>query len=108
MNIHQIEDPNVYVTFLEKNDSEAVTLFKELLIGVTSFFRDPWVFESLATMAIMPMLMDRSDGAPFRVWVPSCATGEEAYSIAILIAECMDELQMHCRCIATYKFSRPI
>jgi two-component system, chemotaxis family, CheB/CheR fusion protein len=95
MNVHQIVEPKHYLRYLDEHKLEAETLFKELLIGVTSFFRDPWTFESLAKNAIMPMLKDRDDDSPFRVWVPGCATGEEAYSIAILLRECMDELKVH-------------
>ena len=86
MNLHQIEDPRDYLKYLEKNDAESTTLSKELLIGVTSFFRDPWVFELLADQVIMPRLREKIEGEAFRVWVPSCATGEEAYSIAMVIA----------------------
>lgn len=94
MNIHQIENSIDYLTFLEKNDAESMTLFKELLIGVTSFFRDSWVFDLLGDQVIMPKLREKAAGEAFRVWVPSCATGEEAYSIAMVIAECLDELHL--------------
>ncbi len=95
MNVHQITEPKHYLRYLGEHESEAETLFKELLIGVTSFFRDSWAFESLTKLAIMPMLHEKAGDATFRVWVPGCATGEEAYSIAILLHECMNELKIH-------------
>ena len=95
MNVHQITEPKHYVRFLEENAPEAELLFKELLIGVTSFFRDPWAFELLAKLAVLPMLEAKPENATVRIWVPGCATGEEAYSIAIVLRECMDDLQIH-------------
>lgn len=95
MNVHQINDPKQYLRFLEGHEPEADSLFKDLLIGVTSFFRDPWAFKSLQKNAIMPFLKAKSDDSSFRVWVPGCATGEEAYSIAILLRECMDKSNVH-------------
>ena len=62
-------------------------LFHDLLIGVTSFFRDPAAFEALRLHVIPRLLEGKPAGAPIRVWVPGCSTGEEAYSIAILIHE---------------------
>ncbi len=95
MNVHQIDEPKQYLHFLDKHDSEAETLFRELLIGVTSFFREPWAFQALAKEAIRPLLKQKTEDSQFRIWVPGCATGEEAYSIAILLRECMDELKVH-------------
>lgn len=72
-----------YARWIEDNPSEVELLFKELLIGVTSFFRDPRVWEFL-TGAALPQLLDKyPDGAAFKAWVPACSTGEEAYSLAI-------------------------
>ena len=95
MNVHQIVEPKHYLRFLDEHEPEAETLFKELLIGVTSFFRDTETFEALTRHVLMPALKSKTDDATFRVWVPGCATGEEAYSIAILLRECMDELKTH-------------
>jgi two-component system CheB/CheR fusion protein len=95
MNVHHITQPKAYLRYLDEHAAEAETLFKELLIGVTSFFRDPWAFESLAKHVLLPMLREKAPDSPFRVWVPGCATGEEAYSIAMLLRECMDELKIH-------------
>ena len=62
-------------------------LFRELLIGVTSFFRDPEAFEVLAEQAVSRLLIGKRPGEPLRVWVPGCSTGEEAYSIAMLLLD---------------------
>jgi len=64
-------------------------LFREFLIGVTEFFRDPAAFEALCAIAIPAMLADNTGADVLRVWVPGCATGEEAYSIAIAMREAM-------------------
>ncbi len=94
MNVHQITDPKQYLRFLSEHAPEAESLFTELLIGVTSFFRDPWAFDALAETAILRLLQGKSVNAKFRVWVPGCSTGEEAYSLAILLDECLEKLQI--------------
>ena len=87
--VNQIEQPADYLRFLRQNPLEVETLFQELLIGVTSFFRDPDAFEVLEQRAI-PQIIDNSrSDQPIRIWVPGCSTGEEAYSIAILFREQM-------------------
>jgi two-component system CheB/CheR fusion protein len=63
-------------------------LYRDLLISVTSFFRDTETFEYLKSDVIPDMLKRHRGDLPIRVWVPGCATGEEAYSIAILLLEC--------------------
>jgi two-component system CheB/CheR fusion protein len=87
MNVHQIESIEEYLRYLQVNPQELDALFQELLIGVTSFFRDPAAFDSLAGSALPKLLDSRPDGSDVRVWVPGCSTGEEAYSIAILLRE---------------------
>ncbi|MCC6748134.1 MAG: PAS domain-containing protein [Deltaproteobacteria bacterium] len=89
MSVHQIASLPDYVTYAQGQPAELELLFKELLIGVTSFFRDSTAFELLKERAIRPRL--HLQQAAFRVWVPGCSTGEEAYSIAILLRECLDE-----------------
>lgn len=89
--VHQIENIDTYIRYLGDNPSEARTLSKELLITVTGFFRDREAFDSLSENVIRPLIENRPANAPVRVWVPGCATGEEAYSIAILIYEQMRE-----------------
>lgn len=87
MNVHGISDPETYAHFLRENPQEVDLLFKELLITVTSFFRDAEAFEALATEAIPDLIAARPDNQPLRIWVPGCSTGEEAYSLAILLRE---------------------
>lgn len=90
MTVHQITDINQYVRYIQNNPDEIEFLFKEFLIGVTSFFRDPEAYEALKKEAIPQMLKNKKDGESLRVWVVGCSTGEEAYSIAILFRECLD------------------
>ena len=87
MRVHQVQDPLTYVRLLQERPGEIDVLLRELLIGVTSFFRDAHAFEALARQAIPRIVAERTDGKPIRVWVPGCSTGEEAYSIAILLYE---------------------
>ncbi len=93
MNVHQIEEPSSYVRFLSENPAEIDLLFKELLISVTSFFRDEAAFESLAAGPLREILESLDEGEIFRAWIPGCATGEEVYSLGILLSECMDSVQ---------------
>ena len=95
MNVHQIDEPSHYVRYLQENPHEIDILFKEMLISVTSFFRDPKAFEALAKGALLELIRSHSDGHHLRIWVPGCATGEEAYSLAILVDECLRELNRH-------------
>ncbi|QSQ26018.1 PAS domain-containing protein [Pyxidicoccus parkwayensis] len=78
-----------YVTWLESHPAELDALRHDLLIHVTSFFRDPETFEALARDVIPELLRGRDTHAPLRVWVPGCATGEEAYSVTICFLEAM-------------------
>jgi two-component system CheB/CheR fusion protein len=87
MAVNQIERIGDYVRYLQENPSEVAALFKELLIGVSNFFRDPQAFDLLARKAIPAVFENKDLGQPVRVWVPGCATGEEAYSIAMLLRE---------------------
>ena len=90
INVHQLKGPQQYLRFLHENPHELDLLFRELLIGVTSFFRDPGAFEALAKAALPGLLASRPDGVPVRVWAPGCSTGEEAYSLAMVLREQMD------------------
>jgi chemotaxis methyl-accepting protein methylase len=92
MGIHQIDGIGEYVRFLQENPQELELLFKELLIGVTSFFRDPDVWEQLKG-AILAQLANRVPSQPLRAWVPGCSTGEEAYSLAIVFKEAIDQIK---------------
>lgn len=90
MDVHQIDKIHNYVRFLQENPKETDILFKELLIGVTNFFRDVAVWENLKTK-ILPELFDKSpNGYTFRAWVAGCSTGEEAYTLAIIFSEAYD------------------
>jgi two-component system CheB/CheR fusion protein len=93
MGIHQISKMSAYVRYLQENSQELNLLFKELLIGVTNFFRDPAAWEQLRAQAIPALLADRPPGQALRAWVPGCSTGEEAYSLAIMLREALDELK---------------
>jgi two-component system CheB/CheR fusion protein len=89
MQVLKLSSVESYVDRL-RNDAEELThLFRELLIGVTSFFRDPEAFEALARTVILP-LVARRKSEDLRLWVPGCATGEEAYSLAILVREALE------------------
>ena len=90
MAVHRIERLEDYVQYLQQSSAEAVALFNDLLIGVTNFFRDPESFAVLADVGIPRLFADRSAGATIRVWTCGCSTGEEAYSLAILLQEKME------------------
>ncbi|WP_241422458.1 chemotaxis protein CheB [Candidatus Contubernalis alkaliaceticus] len=90
LGIHQINDLATYIRFLQENPQELQVLFKELLIGVTSFFRDPEAWEQLKKQAILELFATRSLDQPLRAWVPACSTGEEAYSLAIIFKEALE------------------
>ena len=83
-----------YVEYLYETPDEVKTLSREVLIGVTSFFRDPDYFQLLKDKAIQDILLHSVPEEPVRVWVAGCSTGEEAYSIAILFCEVMDTLKI--------------
>jgi two-component system CheB/CheR fusion protein len=91
MSVNQINDISGYARFLEGNENEVKALQKDMLISVTSFFRDPGAFKALKVQ-LKGLLKNKTQSTALRVWVAGCATGEEVYSVAIVIAECMDEL----------------
>ena len=90
---HGIDDTEVYAHYLRDNPGESSFLMKELLINVTSFFRDPPVFALLSGEILPDLLSNKPDGYTFRVWVPGGASGEEVYSIAILLKETSEKLR---------------
>ncbi len=94
MSIHQLDNIADYVHYIQDNPHELDLFFKELLIGVTSFFRDPELFKALESRFLPDLLTRKSPGDPFRVWIPGCSTGEEAYSVAILLHECIRSLKL--------------
>ena len=93
MALHKIESINDYVNYLRENPQELDLLFKELLIGVTQFFRDPTVWEVLKTDVLTSLLINYNGEAPIRAWVAACSTGEEAYSLAIVFKEALSSLE---------------
>jgi two-component system CheB/CheR fusion protein len=93
MGIHAIDAISAYVRFLEENPAESDLLFKELLIGVTSFFRDPESWEQLAEEVIPALIASCPEGGVLRAWVAGCSTGEEACSLAITFMEALKELR---------------
>jgi len=90
---HKLETPELYIHYLKENPSEAHILFKELLINVTNFFRDTEAFKLLQQEILPELCKGKLDDYVFRVWVAGCATGEEAYSIAILLRELQEQTQ---------------
>lgn len=91
MVLHRIENLANYVRYLRENPAEVQALFHEILINVTSFFREPESFEALKEKVFPSLLRDRQPDMPIRVWVPGCSTGEEAYSLAICLLEFLTE-----------------
>jgi two-component system CheB/CheR fusion protein len=93
MAVHQLETMDGYVRQLQQTPSEVEALFRDLLIGVTNFFRDPVAFKVLEEQIIPKLFAGKPASALIRVWVPGCSTGEEAYSLAILLAERQDSMK---------------
>jgi two-component system, chemotaxis family, CheB/CheR fusion protein len=91
--IHQIDKIQHYVRFLQENPQEIEILFKELLIGVTSFFRDNAVWEKMKESVLPSLIAELPTGHVLRAWVPACSTGEEAYSLAIVFKEALEKLK---------------
>ncbi len=93
MQIHQIKKISHYVRFLMENPKELDILFKELLIGVTNFFRDVNVFEKIKETVFPSLFIDLPDKTVIRAWIAGCSTGEEAYSLAIIFLEAYQKLE---------------
>ena len=92
MAVNQIDSSTVYLRFLQDHPEEATILFKEFLINVTSFFRDSEAFDVLKEK-LKELIQQKPPENPIRVWVVGCSTGEEAYSIAIILRECLEEME---------------
>lgn len=95
MGVHQINKIASYVGFLKENPKEIEILFKELMIGVTNFFRDPLVWEKLKELVIPDLIAGLPEGSIVRAWVAGCSTGEEAYSLAIAFKETVEKFRPH-------------
>jgi two-component system CheB/CheR fusion protein len=91
--IDKLED---YYTFLENHPSEVVALHKDLLINVTSFFRDPEAFKALEKEILPRVMKNRPLNSPIRIWVAGCSTGEEVYSIAMCLLEFLGDTRQNC------------
>ena len=92
MGLHQIDAIANYVRYLRENPQELDLLFKELLIGVTNFFRDPQVWDHLQQETLPALLAANPNGKVLRAWVPACSTGEETYSLAIIFKETLEQI----------------
>ena len=95
MTIHNIDKIANYVLFLNENPKEIEILFRELLIGVTNFFRDAAVWEKLKDTILPDIITKLEPGSILRAWVPGCSTGEEAYSLAIVFKEALEKINPH-------------
>ncbi len=91
MGVHKMGKIDAYIRYLQANPQELDILFKELLIGVTSFFRDPAAWQQLAKRALPALLADRAAGGTLRAWVAGCSTGEEAYTLAMVLSEALKQ-----------------
>jgi two-component system CheB/CheR fusion protein len=89
--LHNMETPQVYVDYLRDNPGEVQALYQDLLLKVTQFFRDPEAFDALSHRVFPQLVENRSAKAPIRLWVSGCATGEEAYSLAICLVEFLEQ-----------------
>jgi len=92
MNVHNVDEITSYLRYLQEHAEEVQLLFKDLVIGVTQFFRDPDAFAALRHKILPKYLENKPHGYIFRAWVPGCGTGEEAFSIAIVLTECIEEM----------------
>lgn len=90
--LHELEGVADYVALLDRDPAEAHAFCQDLLIRVTSFFRDAETFEALGESVLPHLMAGRSAHTPLRIWVPGCSTGEEVYSIAICLVEYLGEL----------------
>ncbi len=95
MAVHQINQLDGYVKYLQQTPTEVEALFRDLLIGVTNYFRDPQAFAALESSVIPQLFADKPTGTVVRIWICGCSTGEEAYSIAILLHEYLETLRQH-------------
>jgi len=94
MGLRHVEQVGDYLQLLRNDPKEVKSLFKDLLIGVTTFFREPQAWECLTQEVIPRLVREKGPGTALRVWVPGCATGQEAYSIAMVLVEQMQAAQV--------------
>jgi len=101
MAIIKIEEPSAYLKFLRENKTEQDTLYQDLLIPVTSFFRDEKVFDHLCEIVFPSLIKNKSKSEPIRIWIAGCSTGEEAFSIAICFKEFLGDSDEKVQIFAT-------
>ncbi|MDA8406100.1 MAG: PAS domain-containing protein [Deltaproteobacteria bacterium] len=94
MAINKIGNLSGYLRYMQQYPTEAQKLQKDLLIGVTSFFRDPKAFDAVRDKAIVELCKKKDPNTPLRIWVPGCSTGEEAFSLAMLCQQCLAKLKI--------------
>jgi two-component system CheB/CheR fusion protein len=95
MHMLQLANQEEYVAHMQQDPREVEALFKELLIGVTKFFRDYQAFEILSKRVLPDLIKRKQKNEPLRIWVAGCSTGEEAYSLGIVVRECLDQLKLY-------------
>lgn len=95
MVLNHIDDHDTYIRYMRQNPRETEALFRELLIGVTNFFRDTDSFATLQEKVLPSLFEQLEENGTFRVWVPGCSTGEEVYSLAIILKECLETNPKH-------------
>ena len=93
--VHQIKNLSDYILYIQTNSSEIDVLFKNMVIGVTSFFRDPEAWRVLEQQELPKLLSQKEPDTTIRCWVAGCSTGEEAYSLAMILSETMDKVKRH-------------
>jgi two-component system CheB/CheR fusion protein len=93
--VHQIDRLADYIMYMQKNPLEIEALFKDLVIGVTSFFRDPEAYQVLEEKVLPQLLHGKNPDDVFRCWVVGCSSGEEAYSMAVIVSEAMEKFKKH-------------
>jgi len=95
IHLHQLHSQEEYIQYLQHNPKEVDALFKEMLIGVTKFFRDYPAFHIMTSKVLPDLIKRKQKNEALRIWISGCSTGEEAYSIAILVRECLEEYKLH-------------
>ena len=96
MGLHNILRGSDYVALLKKDEGEIDALFRDLLIGVTEFFRDAEAWKTLDVEVMGPLIAARPDNEPIRIWIPGCSTGEEAYTMAMVVLDRLRRARKQC------------
>lgn len=96
MGLHNILKSKDYLALLQTDPNEVDALFRDLLIGVTEFFRDPLAWDALDADVIIPLVGEKERDEPIRIWIPGCSTGEEAYTMAMVVLERLRRVRKHC------------